>query len=92
MAFTHGMNVDEVRTEAGNVNTQADETSTSRGDANDTIHNFVAESWWGPDAEAYLEDWMGTVDPLYAQLAEMLEAIGLDTNTQADQQEECSAS
>ena len=92
MAFTHGMNVDDVRQEAQNTLTQSDETSTSRSDANDTIHSFVESFWWGPDAEQYLESWMSSVDPAYAKLAEALEAIGTETNVQADAQEECSAS
>ena len=72
--------------------TQSDETSTSRGDANDTIYNFNAESWWGPDADTYLEDWMATVDPLYAQLAEQLEGIGGEIPNQVQQQIDASSS
>lgn len=92
MSFTHGMNVDEVRTQGTESTNQGSATSQSRGDANDTIYNFVADSWWGTDAEQYLDDWMSTVDPLYSQLAEALGLIGTDIGVQADSQEEVSAS
>ncbi|MGO2110087.1 MAG: hypothetical protein ACTH31_00575 [Pseudoclavibacter sp.] len=91
MAFTHGMNVDDVRSKADATTTESTNTSESRGDANDTIHNFIAEAWWGPDADTYLDDWMSVVDPLYSQLAELLEVIGVDTQAQAQQQEDTSA-
>lgn len=91
MAFTHGQNIDEVRTQADATTTQGEECATSRGDANDTIHNFVADAWWGTDAETYLDDWMSVVDPLYQQLHEALETMGTDIQTEAQQQEDASA-
>ncbi|GGA63881.1 hypothetical protein GCM10011490_13130 [Pseudoclavibacter endophyticus] len=92
MAFTHGMNVEDVRQQADLTSQESNATTESRGDANDTIHNLVADSWWGPDADMYLDAWMGEVDPLYSQLAEMLQQLGIDTQAQAQQQEDASAS
>ena len=91
MAFTHGMNVEEIRNQATEVGNISNDTSTSRGDANDMMHEFVESDWWGDDATAYLDNWMGTVDPAYQAVTDHLDEIQTDLGTQAGEQEDTSA-
>lgn len=91
MAFTHGMNVEEVRAEGQNVETEAGNTESSRSNAEQLITNFVAESWWGTDADQFLEKWNSEIITTYTSLFDALEVIGQNIKAEADQQEECSA-
>lgn len=92
MAFTHGMNIDEVTTQKDAVDQVEDGTTQSRGDANDMIIEFVESAWWGEDADQYQQDWMDTVDKAYEAATQCLsEDISPELLRNINEQEETSA-
>ena len=92
MAFTHGMNLEEVRGQSTEMGTIHTDLGTIRGEGNDTINEFVEADWWGDDATRFLQTWMDTVDKAFDVAMATLEQLTADLNTNIADQEATSAS
>lgn len=91
MAFSHGMNVEDVRTQQTETMNQQDETRTAGQNAEQAVQGFVDSHWWGDDAMRYAQDWQ-EVTQAFNAIADALEDEGQNLTAQADSQEQCSNS
>lgn len=87
--YTHGMNVDAVRTISNQLTQQAEQINTLIGSIGSQVSN-AHENWSGPDSEQFQADWQNIYMPHLRQVEQDIRTYAQKAMTNVSNQESTS--
>ncbi|MDR1212763.1 MAG: hypothetical protein LBK54_01455 [Propionibacteriaceae bacterium] len=91
MAITHGMNIEQVRSDAKKLETYATTIQTTADSANKLVTGSIATNWQGPDSKRFVgTTWPSHYKSLKAA-AEALRGVATTLKAEASAQQSTSA-